>query len=99
MIGWEFNILDIHLGRYIALSRSDAPVRAGGGPAPGRSGAVRPDLRRSARCSSYAIRRLVGAVADAASLIVAIAFFMMRLAPGGPFDKERARAGRSRGRT
>jgi len=37
---------------------------------------------------SYAIRRLAGTV-PTLLLIVAIAFFMMRLAPGGPFDKER----------
>jgi oligopeptide transport system permease protein len=37
---------------------------------------------------SYAIRRLFGTV-PTLLLIVAIAFFMMRLAPGGPFDKER----------
>ena len=37
---------------------------------------------------SYAIRRLFGTL-PTLLLIVAIAFFMMRLAPGGPFDKER----------
>ncbi len=37
---------------------------------------------------SYAIRRLFGAV-PTLLLLVAVAFFMMRLAPGGPFDKER----------
>jgi oligopeptide transport system permease protein len=36
----------------------------------------------------YAIKRLFGAV-PTLLLIIAIAFFMMRLAPGGPFDKER----------
>lgn len=37
---------------------------------------------------SYTFRRLFGAV-PTLFLIIAIAFFMMRLAPGGPFDKER----------
>lgn len=36
----------------------------------------------------YAIKRLFGAL-PTLFIIVAIAFFMMRLAPGGPFDKER----------
>ncbi|MBK5934460.1 oligopeptide transport system permease protein [Rhodovulum imhoffii] len=37
---------------------------------------------------SYAIRRLLGAV-PTIFLIVTAAFFMMRVAPGGPFDQER----------
>ncbi len=37
---------------------------------------------------AYAIKRLFGAL-PTLFIIVAIAFFMMRLAPGGPFDKER----------
>jgi oligopeptide transport system permease protein len=37
---------------------------------------------------SYAIRRLVGAI-PTLFLIVTISFFMIRLAPGGPFSKER----------
>jgi oligopeptide transport system permease protein len=36
----------------------------------------------------YTIKRLLGAV-PTLLLIIAISFFMMRLAPGGPFDKER----------
>lgn len=36
----------------------------------------------------YAIKRLFGAV-PTLFIIIAIAFFMMRLAPGGPFDRER----------
>ena len=36
----------------------------------------------------YAIRRLFGTL-PTLLLIIALAFFMMRLAPGGPFDKER----------
>lgn len=36
----------------------------------------------------YAIKRLFGAI-PTLLVIIAIAFFMMRLAPGGPFDKER----------
>ncbi|GIK98749.1 MAG: ABC transporter [Alphaproteobacteria bacterium] len=36
----------------------------------------------------YAIKRLLGAL-PTLFIIIAIAFFMMRLAPGGPFDKER----------
>ena len=38
---------------------------------------------------SYAIRRLLGAIPTLFFIITA-AFFMMRLAPGGPFDQERA---------
>ncbi|MFZ5792202.1 MAG: oligopeptide ABC transporter permease OppB [Pseudomonadota bacterium] len=37
---------------------------------------------------SYAIKRLFGAI-PTLLLIVAVTFFMVRLAPGGPFDKER----------
>ncbi|MGH6932315.1 MAG: oligopeptide ABC transporter permease OppB [Dongiaceae bacterium] len=36
----------------------------------------------------YAIKRLFGAI-PTLFVIIAIAFFMMRLAPGGPFDRER----------
>lgn len=36
----------------------------------------------------YALRRLIGAI-PTLFLIVALAFFMMRLAPGGPFSRER----------
>lgn len=38
---------------------------------------------------SYTIRRLLGAI-PTLLIIIAIAFFMMRVAPGGPFDQERA---------
>ena len=38
---------------------------------------------------TYTIRRLLGAL-PTLLIIVAVAFFMMRLAPGGPFDQERA---------
>lgn len=38
--------------------------------------------------ASYAIRRLLGAI-PTLFIIVTIAFFMMRVAPGGPFDQER----------
>ena len=38
--------------------------------------------------ASYAIRRLLGAI-PTLFIIVTIAFFMMRIAPGGPFDQER----------
>jgi oligopeptide transport system permease protein len=38
---------------------------------------------------AYAVRRLLGAVPTVLAVIV-IAFFMIRLAPGGPFDGERA---------
>ena len=38
---------------------------------------------------SYTIRRLLGAI-PTLLIIVSIAFFMMRVAPGGPFDQERA---------
>lgn len=37
----------------------------------------------------YAIRRLLGAL-PTLLLLSAVAFFMMRLAPGGPFDRERS---------
>ncbi len=37
---------------------------------------------------SYAIRRILGAI-PTLFIIVTMAFFMMRLAPGGPFDSER----------
>src|SRR6185437_1990212 len=37
---------------------------------------------------SYAIRRIFGAV-PTLFVIITLAFFMMRLAPGGPFDTER----------
>ena len=36
----------------------------------------------------YAIRRVLGAV-PALLVIVTISFFLIRLAPGGPFDRER----------
>jgi oligopeptide transport system permease protein len=36
---------------------------------------------------SYAIRRLAGAL-PTLLVIVTAAFFLMRLAPGGPFDDE-----------
>lgn len=38
--------------------------------------------------AAYAIRRLLGAI-PTLFIIVTIAFFMMRVAPGGPFDQER----------
>lgn len=38
---------------------------------------------------TYTVRRLLGAL-PTLLIIVAVAFFMMRLAPGGPFDQERA---------
>jgi oligopeptide transport system permease protein len=37
---------------------------------------------------AYALRRLLGAI-PTLFLIVTLAFFMMRIAPGGPFDSER----------
>lgn len=37
---------------------------------------------------SYAIRRLLGAI-PTLFIIVTLAFFMMRIAPGGPFDSQR----------
>jgi len=37
---------------------------------------------------AYALRRLLGAI-PTLFVIVTVAFFMMRLAPGGPFDSER----------
>jgi oligopeptide transport system permease protein len=40
---------------------------------------------------SYALRRLLGAV-PTFFLIVTLAFFLIRLAPGGPFDEEQALA-------
>jgi len=38
---------------------------------------------------SYSIRRLLGAI-PTLLILIALAFFMVRLAPGGPFDAERA---------
>ena len=38
---------------------------------------------------SYAVRRILGAI-PTLLLIITIAFFMMRVAPGGPFDTDRA---------
>ena len=38
---------------------------------------------------SYSIRRLLGAI-PTLLILIALAFFMIRLAPGGPFDAERA---------
>ncbi len=37
---------------------------------------------------SYAIRRILGAI-PTLFIIITLAFFMMRLAPGGPFDSQR----------
>ena len=37
---------------------------------------------------SYAIRRLLGAI-PTLFIIITLSFFMMRLAPGGPFDTQR----------
>ena len=37
----------------------------------------------------YSVNRLVGAI-PTLLILVALAFFMIRLAPGGPFDSERA---------
>jgi oligopeptide transport system permease protein len=37
---------------------------------------------------SYAIRRLLGAI-PTLLIIITVAFFMMRIAPGGPFDSQR----------
>ncbi|HTQ13397.1 MAG TPA: oligopeptide ABC transporter permease OppB [Rhizomicrobium sp.] len=37
---------------------------------------------------SYAVRRILGAI-PTLFIIVTLAFFMMRIAPGGPFDSER----------
>src|ERR1700750_369364 len=37
---------------------------------------------------AYAIRRLLGAI-PTLFIIITIAFFMMRIAPGGPFDSNR----------
>ena len=38
---------------------------------------------------SYAIKRVLGAI-PTIFIIITLAFFMMRLAPGGPFDSQRA---------
>jgi len=37
----------------------------------------------------YTIARVVGAI-PTLLILIALAFFMIRLAPGGPFDAERA---------
>ena len=39
--------------------------------------------------ASYLVRRLLSAV-PTLLIIITVAFFMMRVAPGGPFDRERA---------
>ncbi len=39
--------------------------------------------------SKYIIRRLIG-IPITLLVIIAICFFMIRLAPGGPFDAEKA---------
>ena len=36
----------------------------------------------------FIVRRLIGAI-PTLLIIIIMAFFMMRLAPGGPFDEER----------
>ena len=38
--------------------------------------------------TSYALRRVLGAI-PTLLVIITLAFFMMRLAPGGPFDSQR----------
>src|SRR3977135_2482485 len=44
----------------------------------------------SGHCSmwAYSIRRLLGAI-PTLFVVLTVSFFMMRLAPGGPFDRER----------
>src|SRR5947208_16891269 len=37
---------------------------------------------------SYSLRRLLGAI-PTLFVVMTVSFFMMRLAPGGPFDRER----------
>ncbi len=37
---------------------------------------------------SYAMRRILGAI-PTLFIIITLTFFMMRLAPGGPFDSQR----------
>ena len=37
---------------------------------------------------SYALRRILGAI-PTLFIIITLSFFMMRVAPGGPFDGER----------
>ena len=49
---------------------------------------VPPRLAGSAFVLAYAVKRLLGAV-PTLLVIVTVAFFMIRLAPGGPFDRER----------
>ena len=39
----------------------------------------------------YVIKRLLGAI-PTLFIIITISFFMMRLAPGGPFSRERSLA-------
>src|SRR3546814_13441277 len=45
--------------------------------------------REPANVLSYALKRLV-TVVPTLLVIITVAFFMMRLAPGGPFDSDRA---------
>ena len=39
----------------------------------------------------FIVRRLIGAI-PTLLIIIAMAFFMMRIAPGGPFDQEASAA-------
>ena len=79
--GFEDNVMDVHPSRFISkeLRPRTAPLppmrRAGAG---GLGDAM----------LSYVIRRLLTAI-PTLFVIVTIAFFLMRVAPGGPFNQER----------
>src|SRR5262249_55465824 len=45
-------------------------------------------VREEEPMASYALRRVLGAI-PTLFIIITLAFFMMRLAPGGPFDSQR----------
>ena len=53
-----------------------------------RSRPSRPDRRRGPRVIRYILRRLASAI-PTLFLIVTASFFLMRVAPGGPFDTDR----------
>jgi oligopeptide transport system permease protein len=52
------------------------------------TGAEAPRAGTADKMLSYAIRRLLGAI-PTLFIIITLAFFMMRIAPGGPFDSQR----------
>ena len=78
--GWEDNILDVHPTKLMSDREIADLTRPGG------------SSRRAATASgsmlAFAIRRILGAIPTLFALIV-ISFFIMRVAPGGPFSANR----------